>query len=573
MSLQTVLKAIVQSLIGRVRTKAETNSVFGAVFREPFGRFDFKMDGVTKAMFLNLHNEVRRLIARGKYFGVDEPLGPAKNMYMLRWDYNLERIAEESINSCSTTEPTFEATHYARNVDVTKSVGLLDWYLLNAYTTVLKWKNEAREHRLSANNSVGHSGLFEFANMVYSKTTKVGCSVKWCESFYITACAYDKHGNRLGTSLWETSTSECIWDGDCTTYNGSTCDGGLCVDSKSSAVVELIQPTINRTEDVSETTTSDSIPWDVSETTQSTISFSEDDSEITQPTTSFPADISETTSPSTSFPEKSETTQLITDKCSLGNGMTDEARNAILNEHNRLRSTVCDVLEKLPNAVFKSVKDKTFLVTCRSLVAKGLAEDPKGVNGYAPKAARMLKLVYDCKIEESASRHAQKCVFESSAISERPGLGENLFHVSGMRTNFSVIGVWASQSWFSQLKEGGVQPDNLFTWMVANQSFSVSQYSQMVWDRTYKLGCGAAICSEGSVVICQYGPGGNFLDEEIYTVGEPCKTDGDCGCDGCTCSRDEALCVKPENETLPLVLTFPPLLPFHFQLPPSAPSF
>ncbi|KAE9413020.1 hypothetical protein Angca_006254, partial [Angiostrongylus cantonensis] len=80
------------------------------------------------------------------------------------------------------------------------------------------------------------------------------------------------------------------------------------------------------------------------------------------------------------------------DKCNLGNGMTDEARNAMLNEHNRLRS----------------------------LVAKGLAENPKGDNGYAPKAARMLKMVYDCKIEESASRHAQKCSFEKSGISERP---------------------------------------------------------------------------------------------------------------------------------------------------------
>ncbi|KAE9411675.1 hypothetical protein Angca_004678, partial [Angiostrongylus cantonensis] len=58
-------------------------------------------------------------------------------------------------------------------------------------------------------------------------------------------------------------------------------------------------------------------------------------------------------------------------------------------------------------------------------------------------------------------------------------------------------------------------------------------YVKMVWDRTYKLGCGAAICSGSTIVVCHYGPGGNSLNEEIYTVGEPCETDDHCRCDRC----------------------------------------
>ncbi|RCN31411.1 shTK domain protein, partial [Ancylostoma caninum] len=61
------------------------------------------------------------------------------------------------------------------------------------------------------------------------------------------------------------------------------------------------------------------------------------------------------------------------------NGMTKEVRQKFLNMHNKYRS----------------------------LVAKGKAKEKKG--GNAPKAARMMKMVYDCDIEESAMRHAVGC--------------------------------------------------------------------------------------------------------------------------------------------------------------------
>ncbi|KAE9411741.1 hypothetical protein Angca_007134, partial [Angiostrongylus cantonensis] len=75
------------------------------------------------------------------------------------------------------------------------------------------------------------------------------------------------------------------------------------------------------------------------------------------------------------------------DKCKANNGMNDGVRDAVLAEHNRLRS----------------------------LTAKGLAENPLGTNKYAPKAARMLKMIYDCKVEETAMQHAKKCEFKHSS--------------------------------------------------------------------------------------------------------------------------------------------------------------
>uniref|UniRef100_A0A0K0CYK8 SCP domain-containing protein n=1 Tax=Angiostrongylus cantonensis TaxID=6313 RepID=A0A0K0CYK8_ANGCA len=88
--------------------------------------------------------------------------------------------------------------------------------------------------------------------------------------------------------------------------------------------------------------------------------------------------------------------------------------------------------------------------------------------------------------------------------------------------------------------------DNILTDEVWNRpNMAVGHYTQVVYESSYKLGCGIAVCSDMTLVVCQYSPPGNWGGEPIYTIGEPCKTDSDCQCDGCKCSSDEALCIKP----------------------------
>ncbi|KAE9413193.1 hypothetical protein Angca_007895, partial [Angiostrongylus cantonensis] len=137
-----------------------------------------------------------------------------------------------------------------------------------------------------------------------------------------------------------------------------------------------------------------------------------------QPTTSEPFHPAtcEPFQPTTGGPLKPTTSEPLqpgADKCKLDNGMNDEVRNSFLSEHNRLRS----------------------------LTAKGLAENPLGTNKYAPKAARMLKMVYDCKVEESAAKHAKKCEFKHSSGS---GNGENLWVIWPAKTNLTDMATRAS---------------------------------------------------------------------------------------------------------------------------------
>ncbi|PIO63981.1 SCP-like protein [Teladorsagia circumcincta] len=200
--------------------------------------------------------------------------------------------------------------------------------------------------------------------------------------------------------------------------------------------------------------------------------------------------------------------------------MTDVVREIFLNKHNHYRS----------------------------LVAKGLAKDKFG--GNAPKAARMRKMVYDCDVEASALRHAEKCRWGHSNKLERLGLGENVWATAVPEMNRSVAAEMSCESFFTELERYGVGQENILTnELFYRQKEQIGHYTQMVWQNSYKLGCVVEYCDTPpapmTFVVCQYGPGGNFIDQLIYEKGEPCQTDDDCKCTDCKCSRDEALCIMP----------------------------
>ncbi|PIO58729.1 SCP-like protein [Teladorsagia circumcincta] len=199
--------------------------------------------------------------------------------------------------------------------------------------------------------------------------------------------------------------------------------------------------------------------------------------------------------------------------CSLNNGMTDEVRQMFVDKHNQYRS----------------------------LVAKGLAVNPIG--GFAPKAARMLKVSYDCKVEENMMAWAKRCKFEHSSFAERNYWGQNLYMTSWLNMNKTKAAAASVDDWFSELKSHGVPQDNILTMKVFDSG--VGHYSQVAWESSNKIGCAVEWCPDMTFVGCEYNPTGNWLGEQIYEKGEPCKTNADCKCAGCTCSVEEALCVAP----------------------------
>lgn len=198
--------------------------------------------------------------------------------------------------------------------------------------------------------------------------------------------------------------------------------------------------------------------------------------------------------------------------CSSNEGMTDSVRQKFLDLHNGYRSSL----------------------------ARGL--EPDALGGFAPKAKKMLKMVYDCSVEASALRHANKCVYQHSASSDRAGLGENIYKTTRLNYDKVKAAIQSSQLWWNELKEYGVGPSNNLTTALWNRAdMQIGHYTQMAWKTSYRLGCAIAHCPSFTFGVCQYGPPGNYLNRLIYTTGDPCTSDS--GCPGSyTCNAAEGLC-------------------------------
>uniref|UniRef100_A0A7I4XW53 SCP domain-containing protein n=1 Tax=Haemonchus contortus TaxID=6289 RepID=A0A7I4XW53_HAECO len=144
--------------------------------------------------------------------------------------------------------------------------------------------------------------------------------------------------------------------------------------------------------------------------------------------------------------------------CPDTNGMSDEVRQTFVNKHNAYRT----------------------------LVAKGEAKNAKEIGGYAPKAARMLKVTYDCAIEENTMNFAKKCVFAHNSYSDRNNWGQNLYMTSILKQNKTVAAAESVDLWFDELQQNGVPDDNVMTMAVFNRG--VGHYTQVVWQWSNKIG-------------------------------------------------------------------------------------
>nr|CDJ98467.1 SCP extracellular domain containing protein [Haemonchus contortus] len=192
------------------------------------------------------------------------------------------------------------------------------------------------------------------------------------------------------------------------------------------------------------------------------------------------------------------------DICNLNNGMTDEARKTFLRMHNKFRS----------------------------LVARGKAVDKLG--GFAPKAAKMMKMGYSCDVEKSMMSWLDQCQWGHSSIEN---VGENIYMTTKTKENMTVSAIKSTTAWFDELKDKGVGQANILTDAVFGRG--VGHYTQMVWQSSTKLGCGVKWCNHMTFAGCQYVKQGNWFDEAIYEKGEPCSK---CKCPKCKCDVKVGLC-------------------------------
>ncbi|KAK6024142.1 SCP-like protein [Ostertagia ostertagi] len=317
---------------------------------------DLTQTDKTRKIFLDFHNDVRRNISTG--IQPNRPvysrfLGPAKNMYKLKWDCDLEKKAQYQVSSCTFKVPPgmCRLSMSQNSISVNYVNGKEEEALRFAQKN---WMNPVTTYGVPPNRKFFYR-LETFANIANHKNMKLGCAYKVCGSEMLVACIYGTKRIPPMQELWENGRT-C----ECDAHPDSFCSNGICETNM------VMKP---------ETKTSTKKP---------------------RPPVEGP------------------------DSCKANTGMTDDLREIFLKKHNYYRS----------------------------FVAKGLAKDKFG--GYAPKAARMLKMVYDCEIEANRKLAApimRECTMSEPIRHSKP-------------TDSAVL---ACDKFFAELKDHGVGQDNILT--------------------------------------------------------------------------------------------------------------
>ncbi|KAM9353553.1 cysteine-rich venom protein [Symphorus nematophorus] len=132
-----------------------------------------------------------------------------------------------------------------------------------------------------------------------------------------------------------------------------------------------------------------------------------------------------------------------------------------------------------------------------------------------PAASDMLRMNYSVEVAASAQAWVDKCILAHGAPTTRMldgyELGENLFYSSKLYQWTDVVEAWHSEV------------ANYKYPMGSKNGKTIGHYTQVVWNSSYKVGCGVTLCPNNIYFYaCHYYRAGNFKGWIPYTAGEPC---------------------------------------------------
>ncbi|KAM4567705.1 cysteine-rich venom protein [Fundulus diaphanus] len=134
-----------------------------------------------------------------------------------------------------------------------------------------------------------------------------------------------------------------------------------------------------------------------------------------------------------------------------------------------------------------------------------------------PSAADMLMMTYSLELAATAQAWVDKCILGHGPASTRLldgyELGENLFYSSSPSSWTSVISAWHVEKSHYRYPSGSTNGQH------------IGHYTQVVWNSSYKVGCGLALCPNNIYFyVCHYYRAGNFKRWPPYKVGTSCAS-------------------------------------------------
>jgi hypothetical protein len=200
-----------------------------------------------------------------------------------------------------------------------------------------------------------------------------------------------------------------------------------------------------------------------------------------------------------------------------GQGLSEDEKEEILEAHNYFRGQVDPVATNMLRMEWN--EDLAFLAQYRAASCEFRQEDNQNNNNQQ----QVQTGGFDFVGENSAATS-----FYTGDVNYTRLIGQQWFIEKRFFSYYAA----------ACLDEDGNIEDN-------GEFMTCGRYTQLVWARSYAVGCGSYKCQEleGSedinenalLLVCAYGPGGNFIAEPPYTTGsKPCEA----------CPYDRSYCTK-----------------------------
>ncbi|XP_077341306.1 cysteine-rich venom protein ablomin-like [Lithobates pipiens] len=161
---------------------------------------------------------------------------------------------------------------------------------------------------------------------------------------------------------------------------------------------------------------------------------------------------------------------------------------------------MCDILTKKANNIpgsFQSISTENVkvqkLIVDRHNYYRSIVQ---------PTASNMFKMVWNFETARNADQHAKRCLWIHSSPTEREitnlTCGENIFFAGILLSWELIIEIYNSEK------------ENFLYGEGASSDKPVGHYTQLVWDRSFFLGCAIAYCPSNNppvyIYVCQYCP-------------------------------------------------------------------
>lgn len=149
----------------------------------------------------------------------------------------------------------------------------------------------------------------------------------------------------------------------------------------------------------------------------------------------------------------------------------------------------------------------------------GMTEAHNRFRAMADTDTPIPALVWDTELAAVAQAYSEELANGGCGLTHSSnGYGENLYWQRGL----SVSAADVVASWHEEIECYTYGPfmrgDSCnASCIAAMNSSGCGHYTQVVWRRTRRLGCGMATCSNGAEIwTCNYDPPGNYLGQEPY---------------------------------------------------------